>query len=45
MKVADLAGGLGALISEETTIKPRLMVHIGSQSIGWNIMNMKPRLN
>jgi len=38
MKVAILAGGLGTRLSEETVIKPKPMVEIGSQPILWHIM-------
>jgi glucose-1-phosphate cytidylyltransferase len=40
MKVAILAGGLGTRLSEETTIKPKPMVEIGSKPILWHIMNI-----
>lgn len=38
MKVVILAGGLGTRISEETGIKPKPMVEIGSEPILWHIM-------
>ncbi|WP_018634716.1 glucose-1-phosphate cytidylyltransferase [Parafrankia elaeagni] len=38
MKVGILAGGLGSRLAEETTIKPKPMVEIGSQPIMWHIM-------
>jgi len=38
VKVAILAGGLGARLSEETVIKPKPLVEIGGQPIIWHIM-------
>lgn len=38
MKVGILAGGKGTRLSEETTIKPKPMVEIGSNPIVWHIM-------
>ena len=38
MKVVILAGGLGTRISEETGVKPKPMVEIGSEPILWHIM-------
>ena len=38
MKVGILAGGKGTRLSEETTIKPKPMVEIGSNPIIWHIM-------
>ncbi len=38
MKVVILAGGLGTRLSEETELKPKPMVEIGSRSILWHIM-------
>jgi glucose-1-phosphate cytidylyltransferase len=40
MKVVLLAGGLGSRLSEETQLKPKPMVEIGSQPILWHIMMM-----
>ena len=40
MKVVILAGGLGTLLSEETTIKPKPMVEIGGKPILWHIMKI-----
>lgn len=40
MKVVILAGGLGTRISEETTVKPKPMVEIGSEPILWHIMKI-----
>lgn len=40
MKVLILAGGLGSRLSEETTLKPKPMVEIGSQPIIWHIMKI-----
>ena len=38
MKVAILAGGKGTRLSEETVVKPKPMVEIGSRPILWHIM-------
>ena len=38
MKVVILAGGYGTRLSEETEIKPKPMVEIGSKPILWHIM-------
>lgn len=38
MKVAILAGGVGTRLAEETAIKPKPMVQIGSRPILWHIM-------
>lgn len=40
MKSVILAGGLGTRLQEETTIKPKPMVEIGSQPILWHIMKL-----
>ena len=40
MKVAILAGGLGTRLSEETSIRPKPMVEIGSEPIIWHIMKL-----
>lgn len=40
MKVLILAGGLGTRISEETSLRPKPMVEIGSKPILWHIMKM-----
>ena len=40
MKVVILAGGLGTRISEETVIKPKPMIEIGSKPIIWHIMKI-----
>ena len=40
MKVVILAGGFGTRISEETSLKPKPMVEIGSKPIIWHIMKM-----
>jgi glucose-1-phosphate cytidylyltransferase len=37
MKVVILAGGLGTRISEETILRPKPMVEIGSKPILWHI--------
>jgi glucose-1-phosphate cytidylyltransferase len=38
MKVAILAGGFGSRLAEETEIRPKPMVEIGSMPILWHIM-------
>ncbi len=38
MKVGILAGGVGSRLSEETTIRPKPMVEIGTMPILWHIM-------
>ncbi len=38
MKAVILAGGLGTRISEETHLKPKPMIEIGSKPILWHIM-------
>lgn len=38
MKVVLLAGGLGTRISEESVLKPKPMIEIGSKPILWHIM-------
>ena len=40
MKVVILAGGLGTRISEETFLKPKPMIEIGSKPILWHIMKI-----
>jgi glucose-1-phosphate cytidylyltransferase len=40
MKVVILAGGLGTRISEETHLKPKPMIEIGSNPIIWHIMKI-----
>jgi glucose-1-phosphate cytidylyltransferase len=40
MKTVILAGGLGTRLSEETGVKPKPMVEIGSQPILWHIMKI-----
>jgi glucose-1-phosphate cytidylyltransferase len=40
MKVVILAGGLGSRISEETIIKPKPLIEIGSMPIIWHIMKI-----
>jgi glucose-1-phosphate cytidylyltransferase len=40
MKAVILAGGLGSRLSEETTVKPKPMVEIGSQPILWHILKL-----
>ncbi|MFZ4122083.1 MAG: glucose-1-phosphate cytidylyltransferase [Caulobacterales bacterium] len=40
MKVAILAGGFGTRLSEETTIRPKPMVDVGTNPILWHIMKI-----
>lgn len=40
MKVVILAGGLGTRISEETSVRPKPMVEIGTMPILWHIMKI-----
>lgn len=40
MKAVILAGGLGTRLSEETSVRPKPMVEIGSQPILWHIMKI-----
>ncbi|MBW8312212.1 MAG: glucose-1-phosphate cytidylyltransferase [Rhizobium sp.] len=40
MKAVILAGGLGTRLSEETHLRPKPMVEIGSQPILWHIMKL-----
>jgi glucose-1-phosphate cytidylyltransferase len=40
MKVLILAGGFGSRISEETDIKPKPMIDIGTKPIIWHIMKI-----
>ena len=40
MKVVILCGGLGTRLSEETVLKPKPMVEIGSRPILWHIMKI-----
>ena len=40
MKVVILAGGLGSRLSEETVVKPKPMVEVGTQPILWHIMKI-----
>ena len=40
MKAVILAGGLGTRLSEETGVRPKPMVEIGSQPILWHIMKI-----
>jgi len=40
MKVVILAGGLGTRLSEETTMRPKPMIEIGSKPILWHIMKI-----
>jgi glucose-1-phosphate cytidylyltransferase len=40
MKAIILAGGLGTRLSEETVLRPKPMVEIGSRPILWHIMNI-----
>src|SRR3954447_20305832 len=38
MKAVILAGGLGSRISEETEVRPKPMIEIGTRPILWHIM-------
>lgn len=40
VKAVILAGGLGSRLSEETTVRPKPMVEIGSRPILWHIMKV-----
>jgi len=40
MKVVILAGGLGTRLSEETLVRPKPMVDVGSKPILWHIMKI-----
>ena len=40
MKVVILAGGLGTRLSEETQVRPKPMVEIGSKPMLWHIMKL-----
>ena len=40
MKAVILAGGFGTRISEETHLKPKPMVEIGSKPILWHILKI-----
>lgn len=40
MKVVILAGGLGTRLSEETHVKPKPMVEVGSKPILWHILKI-----
>jgi glucose-1-phosphate cytidylyltransferase len=40
MKAVILAGGLGTRLSEETNLRPKPMVEIGTKPILWHIMNI-----
>jgi glucose-1-phosphate cytidylyltransferase len=40
MKVVILAGGFGTRISEETSLKPKPMIEIGTQPLLWHIMKI-----
>ena len=43
MKTVILCGGLGTRLSEETQVKPKPMVEIGSRPILWHIMKIYER--
>ena len=43
MKVVILAGGLGTRLTEETTVRPKPMVEIGSKPMIWHIMKIYER--
>lgn len=40
MKTIILAGGRGTRLAEETSVRPKPMIEIGSRPILWHIMNM-----
>ena len=40
MKAVILAGGLGTRLSEETSVRPKPMVEIGSRPILWHVMKI-----
>lgn len=40
MKAVILAGGMGTRISEETHLRPKPMIEIGSMPILWHIMKI-----
>ena len=40
MKAVILAGGLGTRLSEETVLRPKPMIEIGTRPILWHIMNI-----
>ena len=40
MKAVILAGGLGTRLAEETGVKPKPMVDIGSKPILWHILKL-----
>jgi len=40
LKAVILAGGLGSRISEETHLKPKPLIEIGSKPILWHIMKI-----
>lgn len=40
MKVVILAGGLGTRLAEETSVRPKPMIHIGGRPILWHIMKI-----
>ena len=40
MKVVILAGGFGTRLSEETDVRPKPMINIGSKPILWHIMKI-----
>jgi len=40
MKVVILAGGLGTRLTEETALRPKPMVEIGSRPLLWHIMKI-----
>ncbi len=40
MKAVILAGGLGTRLSEETSVRPKPMVEVGSQPILWHILKI-----
>jgi len=45
MKVVILAGGMGSRLSEETHLKPKPLIEIGSKPILWHIMKIYSKYN
>ena len=45
MKLVILAGGYGTRLSEETKIKPKPLIKIGSKPIIWHIMKIYSHYN
>ena len=45
MKVVILCGGMGTRLAEETTVRPKPMVHVGNKPILLHIMNWYSKFN